>query len=243
MIRQLLVIAVGCVALSASAGTAADKLPADVLDLRNWKLTLPERVDGDRDAREIAQPDLAGYVHPDAFFVTDDGHGVVFRARCGGATTKGSSYPRSELREMTADGNRAAWSTTDAVTHKMTVRLAIMATPLKKPHVVCAQIHDADDDLLMVRLEGQKLLVECNGVGDVMIDPSYQLGSPFNLVISAGQGHVRVDYNGRPSLDWKVKRDGCYFKTGVYTQSNLKKGDAVEAFGEVVIYHLSLESR
>jgi poly(beta-D-mannuronate) lyase len=243
MILRLFTFAVSCVALSASAGTAADKLPADVLDLRNWKLTLPERVDGDRDAREIAQPELAGYVHPDAFFVNDDGNGVVFRARCGGATTKGSSYPRSELREMTAAGKRAAWSTTDAVTHTMTVRLAIMATPLKKPHVVCAQIHDAADDLLMVRLEGRKLLVERNDVGDVVIDPDYQLGTQFDLVIAAGQGHVRVDYNGRPASDWKVERDGCYFKTGVYTQSNPKKGDTADAFGEVVIYRLVLESR
>jgi len=236
-------IAAALIAFSVSAGTAADKLPADVLDLGSWKLTLPERANGDRDASEIAQPELARYVHPDAFFVNEAGDGVVFRARCGGVTTKGSSYPRSELREMTAAGKRAAWSTTDAVTHTMTVRLAITATPLKKPHIVCAQIHDADDDLLMVRLEGRKLLVERNDVGDVVIDPHYRLGMPFDLVISAGQGHVRVDYNGRPSLDWNVKRDGCYFKTGVYTQSNVKKGDAAETFGEVVIYGLALESR
>jgi poly(beta-D-mannuronate) lyase len=241
MILNSLMIAVGCVVLVASVGTSADKLPADVLDLGSWKLTLPERTNGDRDASEIAQPELARYVHPDAFFVNEAGDGVVFRARCGGATTKGSSYPRSELREMTAAGKRAAWSTTDAVIHTMTVRLAITATPLKKPHVVCAQIHDADDDLLMVRLEGRKLLVERNEVGDVVIDPDYQLGTPFDLVIAAGQGRVRVDYNGRPSLDWNVDRDGCYFKTGVYTQSNVKRGDAAEAFGEVVIYRLAVE--
>lgn len=73
--------------------------------------------------------------------------------------------------------------------------------------------------------------------------PIIDWGTLFDLVIAAGQGHVRVDYNGRPSLDWKVKRDGCYFKTGVYTQSNVKKGDAAETFGEVVIYGLALESR
>lgn len=32
--------------------------------------------------------------------------------------------------------------------------------------------------------------------------------------------------------------DGCYFKAGVYTQSNPDQGDAADAYGEVVIRDL-----
>jgi poly(beta-D-mannuronate) lyase len=39
-----------------------------------------------------------------------------------------------------------------------------------------------------------------------------------------------------------VPRDasGCYFKAGVYTQSNPEKGDEPTAYGEVIIYDLSV---
>ena len=72
--------------------------PADVLDLMNWKLTLPVDGDGDERADEIRQPCLAVpcydpkrkmYDNPEFkvpfssvwFHVTDDRDGVVFRPR------------------------------------------------------------------------------------------------------------------------------------------------------------------
>ncbi|WDQ15197.1 polysaccharide lyase family 7 protein [Rhodopirellula sp. P2] len=216
--------------------------PADILDLSRWRLTLPigTRKDGRPD--EIRQPELSNFSHPEHFHVINP-NGVVFRAHCGGVTTKGSGFPRSELREMSPDGTaRANWSTDDSTTHTLILSVAITATPPKKRHVVCAQIHDADDDLMMVRLEGEKLFVERNDLGDVMLDRHYPLGTAFDLKIQAGQGHVRVFYNGEPKMDWEVSRDGCYFKAGCYTQSNLKKGDAADSFGEVVIDQLRVEN-
>ncbi|MCA9053897.1 MAG: polysaccharide lyase family 7 protein, partial [Planctomycetaceae bacterium] len=125
--------------------------------------------------------------------------------------------------------------------HTMTLREAITAAPRVKPHVVCAQIHDAKDDLLMIRLEGQKLFVERNDVGDVLLDDHYVLGAPFDLKIEAGAGVVNVWYEGEHKLNWPVSRSGCYFKAGCYTQSNVSKGDAVESYGEVMIYRLHVE--
>ena len=69
-------------------------LPADVLDLSSWKLTLPVGSDEDEDeAEEIKQPDLATFSDDRFFTTTRDGSGVVFRAPAGGATTSGSGYP------------------------------------------------------------------------------------------------------------------------------------------------------
>ena len=74
-------------------------LPAKVLDLANWKLTLPSG----------EQPELATFKNK-FFHVDPKGDGVVFTAPAGGSTTSGSDYPRSELREMTDNGrNEASW--------------------------------------------------------------------------------------------------------------------------------------
>ncbi len=233
-------IALLCAAL-ASRGPAGDAVPARVLDLADWKLTLP--VDTDRPGRpdEVGKAGLQTFAAPGFFFVNEAGDGVVFRAPCGGATTKGSRYPRCELREMKpGGGDEAAWSTDDPVPHVLEVRLAVTRTPEVRPHVVCAQIHDAKDDLLMIRLEGRRLIVERNDVGDVELDRAYETGRPFDLRIEAGGGRVGVWHEGVRKLDWKVSRAGCYFKAGCYTQSNPSKGDKPDACGEVVIRRLAI---
>ena len=233
-----------CGTLLVPGSLPAAEAPGDRLDLSRWRLTVPEETDRPGNPDEISQPELNGYAAPRFFFVSDTPAGVAFRARCGAPTTKGSSYPRCELREMRADGTTdAAWATDDGGTHTLTMTVAVTRTPAKKPHVVCAQIHDADDDLLMIRLEGEKLFVERNDLGDVSLDRKYVLGTPFELKIEAGRGEVRVWYGGDLKLTWKVRRAGCYFKAGCYTQSNLRRGDAADAFGEVVISRLRLERR
>ncbi len=217
------------------------KPPSEVLDLSCWKLTLPVDTNRPGQPDEIDAAQLSGFVEAPFFTTTNDGAGVVFRAPCAGITTKNSRFARSELRELNPDGRTpAGWSTTDPVRHVLTARLAITALPSVKPHVVCAQIHDAEDDLLMIRLEGRKLFIERNEVGDVRLQSDYVLGTPFDLRIEAGDGRVRVSQGGKPALDWMVQRSGCYFKAGCYTQSSVAKGDRPDAAGEVVVYQLQV---
>jgi poly(beta-D-mannuronate) lyase len=219
----------------------AQKVPGEVLDLGAWKLTLP--VDTDRPGRpdEVDPPAVARFADPRFFFVNPAGDGVVLRAPCGGATTKGSSYPRSELREVTAKAKDAAWDTDDGRVHRLTARLAVTELPARKPHVVCAQIHDAESDLIEIRVERTKLIVQRDGAGDVVLDPKYALGTPFDLVIEARAGRVAVSYNGERKLDWEAPRKKCYFKAGCYTQSNPERGDAPDAAGAVTIHALKVE--
>jgi hypothetical protein len=94
-----------------STTTNGATLPSQVLDLTNWKVTLPVDSKGASgsscDPSEISQPALAGFT--DQWFkVTPNGQAVVFRANIEGCTTSGSSYPRSELREMTSNGSTEA---------------------------------------------------------------------------------------------------------------------------------------
>ena len=222
--------------------TEVASLPSQLLDLSSWKLTLPVAGDSGSSPREVKQPELAEFSLAPYFRINDAGDAVVFRAPAGGFTTSGSSYPRSELREMTADGRElASWSTTEG-THTLILRQTITSQPVVKPHVVAGQIHDAEDDVLMIRLEGTRLFVERGGDEVGLLDANYALGTPMTVKLVASGGHVQIFYNDltTPSVDVAVSASGCYFKAGAYTQSNQSKGDAPEAAGEVVIHSLDL---
>ena len=234
--------ATGTTGTSTTDGTggAGARLPAEILNLDDWKLTLPVGDPGD--PQEVLQPALSTFVLPPFFHPAPGGDAVVFRAPVGGATTSGSSYPRSELREMTAGGaEKAAWSTTEG-THTMEITQAVTATPPVKPHVVAGQIHDANDDVVMIRLEGPRLFVEAEGTEVEVLDPGYVLGTPFRVKIEATAGFISIFYEDMltPKVVLPRDRDGCYFKAGVYTQSNPSKGDAPDAYGEVWIYDLTV---
>jgi poly(beta-D-mannuronate) lyase len=222
--------------------TSDQPMPASILDLTNWKLTLPVGTDDHPDdAIEVKQPALAAFEDRQFFHANGAGTGVVFRANAGGATTSGSSYPRSELREMTDHGtSNAGWSN-ESGRHVMTVTEAVTALPAKKPHVVAAQIHDRNDDVIMVRLENKRLFVEADGNNIGELDTTYVLGTPFTVEIRATAIGIAVSYNGVPKVSYAKVGSGWYFKAGCYTQSNTSTGDSADAYGEVVIYALSVE--
>ena len=215
-------------------GTA--DLPSDVLDLRNWYLTLPTGTAGAPDT--VNQPKLDTYTGT-AFGLNDAKNGVVFTTTAGGVTTSGSTYPRSELREM-AGTRKASWSNKSG-THTLVVRQAITELPAVKPEVVTAQIHNTSDDVMEVRLEGNRLLAQYNnGQRDITIDPAYVLGTVFDLRIVASSGKVRVYYNDVLKATISKSGSGWYFKSGSYLQTNTSKGDKPTAAGVVVTYALQV---
>jgi poly(beta-D-mannuronate) lyase len=215
--------------------------PAQLLDLNDWKLTLPIDTNLAGTPDEILQPELATFSLDPYFHLNARSNGVVFRAHCGGVTTSGSAYPRSELREMTNTGqDLAAWSTTSGK-HTMVVRQAILHTPVVKPDVTVAQIHDATDHPFAIELEdGKRLSIVAGGNTVAVVDPNYALGTPYDLSITASAGRVVVLYNGVQKIDYDFASTGCYFKVGCYTLSNTAQGDAPDAYGEVVVYDLAV---
>jgi len=222
----------------ASPAPPAPVRPADVLDLRPWKVTLPTGKEGH--PQEIRQPLLGALANGTYFGLTPDS-GVRFRAPVGGVTTENSDYPRTELREMTPDGRReAAWSSRSG-RHVMTLNQAITATPRAKPHVVAGQIHDAEDDVVMIRLEGHRLFVESDGDDAGLLDPAYRLGTRFTVSVVATSSGVQVVYNQKRVVDVRKVGRGWYFKAGCYPQSNPDRGDLPSAYGEVVIYALTVQ--
>ena len=234
------------VSVLAAVSVIAQK-PSDILDVTNWKITMPYNTNqhpGNPD--EIIQPLLEDFDDPNYYLVNASESGVIFRANCGAASTTNSKYPRCEYREMKMDDNtdEAAWSTDDGKIHKMEIIQAITHLPVVKPHVVAGQIHDAGDDLTVFRLERKKLFVDLNGNDGPVLTDNYTLGDVFTVAFIASNGKVTYEYNGEPVRDengnifeldcGSVK--GCYFKAGCYTQSNVDQGDEPDAYGEVIIY-------
>src|SRR5690606_21637503 len=118
-------------------------------DPQLWKVTLP--VAGSN-GKPLELYPFREYP-PHVVFRND---GVLFNAPCVAISTENSKYPRSELREMTRSGGLAAWSNAPgAGEHHMAVDLTITRIPVVKPHLVVGQIHDKDDDVIMIRLEGK----------------------------------------------------------------------------------------
>lgn len=229
--------------------TGALTYPAQWLNLTNWKITLPfDGSDSNTTADEINQPALATYKHDTYFHLNPSQNGVIFQAHCGGATTSGSGYPRSELREMTNNGaSNASWSSTSG-THRMFIRQAITHLPVAKPHVVAGQIHgtsnvSADsDDITVFRLEGTQLYITDGDTSHAfLLDANYQLGTIFTCEFVVSNGKIEYYYNGQKVGYSQSKSDiGWYFKAGCYTQSNTSRGDLPTAYGEVIIYELTI---
>jgi poly(beta-D-mannuronate) lyase len=221
----------------ATPAGAEKRVPADLLDLTNWRLALPT---GKDDADQVDQPELATFQDKDFFHLNRAKNGVVFRANAGGTTTDGSDYPRSELREMIDGGKKeAAWSNASG-DHIMTITQAITAVPPRKPEVVAGQIHDDEDDVIMIRLEKSRLFVEADGDEVGVLNPAYSLGTKFTVQIRATPDGIKVTYDGRTSVTYDKVGSDYYFKAGCYTQSNTDE-DAPDAAGEVVIYDLKVE--
>lgn len=232
------------VILPTSVPRDGETLPAQTLDLSNWKLTLPITSPGDpAEPLDILQPELTTFQMSPWFMLTSDKRGVVFRAPVNAPTTANSDYPRSELREMTDNGQENAYWPSKKGTHTLFLDEAITAVPKNKPQVVAGQIHGDDDDLIVIRLDFPKLYVSRGKSNLETLDENYTLGKRFTIKFVAEGGQIAVYYNNgaAPVYTLKKKVDMAYFKAGVYTQSNCETEGAsnlcnADNFGEVIIY-------
>jgi hypothetical protein len=100
--------------------------PGGNFNLSVWSLQLPTGSPGSPDTIAPAQLKGAnGYTNP-SFFWTDSNDGsMTFWAPEKGVTTPNSSYARSELREMNANGSAANW--TLAGNHTLRAQLRVVS--------------------------------------------------------------------------------------------------------------------
>ena len=169
---------------------------ADVIDPAQWYLTLPTGKaggSGDRQGHRVAHA-----VEPGVPVRPAGAEGVEFRATAGGVTTKNSDYPRSELREEVGGEHAGLVQQRPARTRSTCARPS-PELPEAKPHVVTAQIHDTESDVM----RGPARRREADGAGtrtgkkDFVLDPAYELGTPYAVRDHRRRSvGSRVSYNG-----------------------------------------------
>ena len=236
------------ISISVIAATSIDegkskKLPAEILNLKDWKLNVPEGIITPMRSDEYKQPLLDSYSNESWFHSNAAGDAVVFKAHAGGTTTKGSGYPRSELREMTANGTKnASWASSEGI-HTLFVDLKVTHLPVVKPHIVIGQIHDAEDDVIVFRLEKNKLFVKLDDIDGPVLDDNYKLGNRINLMFKVQNNETECYYNGKLKYTYKKAFVNSYFKAGAYVQSSCQgkkkvEGESCDAYGEVEIFNV-----
>ncbi len=223
-------------------------------DLTNWKLTLPVDKAGTISGRAAEVADLNGFEDPRSFFDDDTG-AMVFRVSVDGATTGGSKYPRSELREMDGD-DRAAWTLSEGGT--MSATLTVQEAPtLDKGglgRIVVGQIHGSDDELVRLYWDNGSVYFKNDQAGpsDKELkftftasdgsEPDIALGERFSYVIEARGETLAVSifadgktYTSVTRINDVWQSDALYFKAGAYLGVNETNGDG---FGQVAFHGL-----
>ena len=78
-----------------------------------------------------------------------------------------------------------------------------------------------------------------DGKSEQVLDPAYQLGTPYHVRIIAADSTVDVLYNGEKKAELPLTGSGWYWKVGAYVQANSDTGDA-QSTGAVTVYALQV---
>lgn len=201
----------------------------------------------------------AGYEEEPYFTGTSDYSRCAFWTSVDAATTSGSSYPRSELREVNPGGSvNAAWDPHDGGTHWIRGRSAATHLMAVKPTLIMAQQHSGDDDVIQIRsrLVGGSINLEAvlNGgtsgtivlldpfVTDVEFDWMLEILPPINGQTALGRIYYQSwlePVHQWPVTDMPVTTPGHYYKAGNYLNSNTEteNGNSSE-FGSSTLRNL-----
>jgi hypothetical protein len=251
IIRHLVFLVTFCVAGLPSWALNPGNPPSGNFDLSHWKLTLPVDSSGNTTgtATEIHTPQLvAGYTNAFYFYTGPDG-AMVFWCPVTGATTSGSDYPRSELRELlNPDDNSVNW--TGSGTHIMDARCKVTLVPSTKK-VIIGQIHcftGAARPLLKLQYNNgtiEALVKESPNSDTDTHFPFANVGLSNNIAYQfrVVDGVLSMIVNGATQsvnvfqTDPAWTNQGLYFKAGDYCQDN--SGPGTEG-AEVWFYSLAV---
>ncbi|WP_458983092.1 polysaccharide lyase family 7 protein [Pseudomonas borbori] len=199
-----------------------------MIDLNHWNLTIPEQ-----NPAQIIHTKVMKAGYRDKYFYRTNS-GVVFWAPVTGSSTKGSEFPRSELRETFSDGKQRNWYYKDGA-HSLHASLTVKRVP-SSGRIVVGQIHSKDSSKPLLKILYHRVggtgyvyteLRKKPGDADspaVMTYTGMPLNQRFNYQIDVSKkGELRVEVSGlvhktRINSAWAKKR--LYFKAGVYTLDN-----------------------
>ena len=240
-------------------GNIAMAYNSDRFDLTNWKITLPVSSSGSISGTAVEVKNLINYENSSYFYDAPDG-AMVFRAMAEGATTSGSKYARSELREMVGE-DRAAWKLSQGGT--MTATVSVDTVPSRNDgepgRLIVGQIHGQDEELVRLYYEGGKVYFVNDRAGSKNTEttfrfkdssgnePSIALGEKFSYMIDARGDKLTVkifadgkEYVSTSTINSVWQSDSFYFKAGVYLGVNETTG---KGFGQTSFYGLDFSHK
>jgi len=245
-LRALLSLALTmCVANGARAGLP----PGSNFDLSHWKLELPVDVVGGTTgvAAEISAGQLSAGFTNNYFYSGADG-AMTFWCPVTGATTSGSTYPRSELREL-LNPNDASVNWLGTGTHILRAQCKVTQQP-SAGAIIIGQVHGYSYSQRLVKLQFNNGVVQAyvrnspTVAGDTKFTyPSVALNGTINYEIKVLDGVASIAVNGVTNSfnffasDPAWQTINYYFKAGSYVQDNI--GTDTEG-GRVAFYQLSV---
>ena len=226
----LLPLSEGCRGGAAGARDATLP-PGNNFDLSLWELQEPVGAAG---SPTTISPAMLAVGYHDSYFFTDPSDGAMtFWDPENGVTTPDTSYPRSELREMNADGSPANWPVSG--TNVLAATVAVTQVP---DHVCVGQMHVGSAieaglavstkplaELYYYASGSIALGIEDDPSGGQTSHPltSVPLGTPFSYVLQlTGDGTISLTVDGTTStfaMPSTFAGYGEYFKAGDYDQT------------------------
>ena len=229
--------------------------PSGNFNLTNWKIGLPIDSAKGFSGTSLEVKKLKGYQHSKYFFTSSDG-AMTFVAPVEGATTKGSKYARSELREMKGT-EKAAWKLSTGGT--MSAALEVDHAPTKfsgtPGRLIVGQIHGEDKELVRLYWENGKVYFANEQAGSNNVEtkfffsnaagqqPNVSLEERFSYTISAKGSDLKISikadgqtYTSITKINSVWQKDSFYFKAGTYLGVNETQGTG---YGQTSFYALS----
>jgi hypothetical protein len=221
--------------------------PGSNFDLHHWYLQLPTSggvltgTGGSVDSASTPQL-VAGFTN--AYFYTAADGAMTFWAPDDGATTSGSSHPRSELREELSPGDTSVNWTLDG-THILTATCVVSNVPSDTGKVCIGQIHEPsnkpdgsasanNEQMIMFDLPNKKIYahVEVDGnAGNsfstnlVTGSSNVALGKPINYTMSVVNGLLTIIINNVTN-SWNLY-GGSNSRGDVFTNWGAASGNTV----------------
>ena len=222
----------GAFTVTTVAPPAGTLYPADVIDLNNWKLTLPVNSNGSTSgsAAEILPKELIGPPgYTSKYMYTDAGGAVVFYAPTNGATTtpgEGSDNTRSELRELyKMPSGPTEW--TNSIGGTLTALCRVDKTPAARKQVIIGQIHGVSSILVLLVYDESLRSVEARyyntpggSTSKVTLASNVKIGDRIDYRIQWIGSTLSVTVNGKTdnrqtASSWNGVK--VYFKAGAYS--------------------------
>lgn len=193
------------------------------LDLARWKLTLP-------DSKEVSN--LKESIPP--FFIVEETE-ITFKCKAGSGSTKNSKYSRCELRELNNDKSLASWSILKDK-RCMTFTFKVTEKPKNRPRMSVGQIHDSEDDVIMLCVDLDKNFYEIthNSIHYGQIVEKFEMDKWYVVTITAGNGKIVVECEKK--IEIVSKATGCYFKIGNYLQSSFPEDESTVVVSNISLY-------